>query len=139
MYFLVYVSAATMAFSHEELVALLASSRKNNSAADVSGMLLYKDGNFMQVLEGKKDTVLALYNKINLDPRHKGVIKLLDGERDMRCFPEWSMGFHDLNNEELKNLPGFTDFLSTRLRPEEFSDNPDRCLTLLLSFKKSMR
>jgi hypothetical protein len=39
----------------------LEQSRENNLRLDVTGMLLYKGGNFMQMLEGEKDAVLGLY------------------------------------------------------------------------------
>ncbi len=52
MFFLVYVSSAVVPFTPAALVDLLATSHKNNSKSAVSGMLLYKDGNFMQALEG---------------------------------------------------------------------------------------
>ncbi len=64
MFFLVYVSSATRPFSGEDLRALLATCRKNNAELGVTGMLLYKDGNFMQVLEGDEEAVRGLYEKI---------------------------------------------------------------------------
>ena len=54
MFYTVYVSSAVDLFSDEELLKLLDVSRKNNQALDVTGMLLYKGGNFMQFLEGEK-------------------------------------------------------------------------------------
>lgn len=139
MYFLIYVSSATSEFSSGDLLTLLDSCRKNNTNAGISGMLLYKDGNFMQVLEGDQQTVQALYNKIGRDTRHRGVIKLLDGILPERQFAEWSMGFQDLGTEEVQTLPGFTEFMNTRLSAEEFFANPTLCQRLLGSFKQGMR
>jgi len=51
---LVYVSSATELFSDTQLENLLLRSRQNNSTLGITGMLLYKDGNFMQCLEGPK-------------------------------------------------------------------------------------
>lgn len=45
-------------------------------------MLLYKDGNFMQLLEGEKEAVLRLHKNIIVDPRHKGFLTLLQGETE---------------------------------------------------------
>jgi len=60
LYSLVYVSSAVTFFSSAELVTLLEKSRANNTRLGISGLLLYKDGNTMQLLEGERDIVLAL-------------------------------------------------------------------------------
>jgi hypothetical protein len=52
---LVYASSAKQLFSEEDLTALLQQSRDNNTRLGLSGLLLYKDGNFMQVLERPDD------------------------------------------------------------------------------------
>jgi hypothetical protein len=56
---LVYASSAKQLFSEEDLTALLQQSRDNNTRLGLSGLLLYKDGNFMQVLE-RPDDVLTV-------------------------------------------------------------------------------
>lgn len=138
MIFLVYVSTATVPFSSSELRDLLAKSRDNNAMLDITGMLLYKDGNFMQVLEGEEGAVRALYAKITSDPRHKGNYMLLQGALEKRTFPDWSMGFRDLSAEDLQTLPGYTSFMNTPLTKEAFASDPTRCQKLLLTFKQQM-
>ena len=139
MFFLTYVSSAVKPFSQSELLDLLTKSRENNSKLGVTGMLLYKDGNFMQVLEGDEDTVRVLITKIASDPRHRGLIILLQGPLEERQFPDWSMGFRDLTSAEVLAIPGYNEFLNTPLTGEEFSADPSRCQKLLLTFKKNMR
>ena len=138
MFFLVYVSSALKPFSKEDLVTLLEKSRKNNSSLGVSGMLLYKDGNFLQVLEGEEEHVKTLYAKIAKDPRHKGVLTILQGPSTDRDFPDWSMGFRDLASPEVSEIPGFSHFLDTPLTKAGFSSQPSRAKKLLLLFKKNM-
>ncbi len=138
MFFLVYVSTGTWQFSRDDLGDLLAMSRENNSGAGITGLLLYKDGNFMQLLEGEEGAVRALYHKIGLDPRNKGVLPLLHGFVDERQFPDWSMGFRDLNSPEIHATPGYSDFLNTPLTGREFSGEPSRAQKLLLTFKRTM-
>lgn len=138
MFFLIYVSSAVMPFSRSELVELLAKSHENNAALDVSGMLLYKDGNFMQVLEGEEEVVRNLYAKIGLDPRHRGLLIILQGSLEERQFPDWSMGFRDLNAADAISTPGYNEFLNTPLTDEKFSLDPTRSQKLLMVFKKSM-
>ncbi len=138
MFFLVYVSTGTWQFSRDDLGHLLATSRENNFRAGITGLLLYKDGNFMQLLEGEEGAVHALYHKIGLDPRNKGVLPLLQGFVDERQFPDWSMGFRDLNSPEIHATPGYNEFLNTPLTGREFSGDPSRAQTLLLTFKRTM-
>ncbi|MBK9207916.1 MAG: BLUF domain-containing protein [Anaerolineales bacterium] len=60
---IIYVSTSVRLLSDDELMDILKVSRENNSVSDVTGLLLYKGGNFMQVLEGPEDVVNALYEK----------------------------------------------------------------------------
>lgn len=57
---LVYMSAALWRPTRSDLVTLLAKARQNNSQLGVTGMLLYHDGSFMQVLEGEEPAVIGL-------------------------------------------------------------------------------
>jgi hypothetical protein len=136
LFSLIYLSAATVPFSQVDLLALLTKSRKNNSALGVSGMLLFKDGNFLQVLEGEESKVQPLYEKISLDQRHKTLITLSMGYCPERDFPDWSMGFHDLRSSELAKTPGFSTFLETSLTSSHFIADPGKAKKLLLLFKE---
>ena len=80
MFSLTYTSSALTPFSPRELRALLETCIENNRRRDVTGMLLYKDGDFMQVLEGVEATVVAVHDTIACDPRHRGLVTLLQGE-----------------------------------------------------------
>jgi hypothetical protein len=139
MFHLVYVSSATQLFTKPELQTLLEQARKNNSDLGVTGMLLYKDGNFMQVLEGDEQVVKKLAAHIERDARHKGVLVLMRGTSEPPLFPDWSMGFRDLTDQKAAGAaPGYSDFMNTPLNSDEFSKDPNRCMKLLLAFKKNM-
>ena len=138
MFFMVYTSSAVTPFTRSELTDLLEKSRVNNAASDLSGMLLYKDGNFMQVLEGDERVVRTLYDKVARDPRHRGLLVLLQGTLAERQFPDWSMGFRDLNAADVIAVPGYNEFLNTPLTDARFSSDPTRCQKLLNTFKRSM-
>ncbi len=92
---LLYVSNAAQKFPPKELDAILAASRRNNASRDVTGMLLYIDGGFLQVLEGPDESVAATYARICRDKRHWDARTLLDREAP-RAFANWSMGFEKL-------------------------------------------
>jgi Sensors of blue-light using FAD len=135
MYQLIYVSSARELFSKEELLSILKKSRENNTRVGVTGLLLYKEGNIMQLLEGEKTVVDRIFNRVSEDDRHFNVITLFRGEVPEREFPDWSMGFHDLMSDHVRQTPGFNEFLNTPLKPEEFS-NPSRTTRLLRMFKR---
>jgi hypothetical protein len=137
MYFLTYVSAAVAPFTNDQLRDLLGICEKNNRRDGISGMLLYKDGNFMQVLEGTEAVVRQTHARITSDPRHGGLITLLQGPQKERQFPDWSMGFRDLGTGSPKPA-GYSEFLNSPLTGQEFAANPNRAQKLLMTFKKIM-
>ena len=138
MYSLTYVSSAARPFTAEDLRALLTVSRTNNDRAGVTGMLLYKDGNFMQVLEGDREAVLGIKSKIVADPRHSGFMVLLTTETAQRQFGSWSMAFRDLQGAGNLSLAGYDEFLNTPLTDPRFRQVPTDCQKLLMIFKRSM-
>ncbi|MEO7192701.1 MAG: BLUF domain-containing protein [Vicinamibacterales bacterium] len=138
MFSLVYISSAVIPFSATELADLLAVSHRNNATLGITGMLLYKDGNVMQALEGEEAAVRKLYGKIERDPRHRGVMTILQGPSEGRQFAGWSMAFRDLRAGAAEQTPGYSEFLNTPLTSEEFSSDSGRCQRLLTTFKKSM-
>lgn len=104
---LIYVSASREEMTQDKLDGLLAVARTNNSAAGVTGLLLFHDGSFFQVLEGAKDEVLRIFSRIERDYRHSRVIILQTKSAPERAFPTWSMGYmraHDLRPEQKECL-----------------------------------
>lgn len=134
--FLVYVSSTVKSLSPEELVDLLAKSRAANARLGITGLLLYKSGNVMQVLEGEAQNVRALYARISRDPRHEGLIVLVDRTAEKRQFPDWSMAYRDLNDAEVCSTPGYREFRHTPLTGAEFASDPTRCQRLLQTFTR---
>jgi hypothetical protein len=134
VFYYMYCSKSRKSFSQVELLELLTRSRPNNSKLGLTGMLLYKNGEFVQVLEGSEQEVRALIQKIKQDPRHADVVKLLEGYCDERQFPYWYMGFSDVDSSEVRNRPGFTQYLSAPLSIGLAADSTD-CQKLLQLFK----
>lgn len=89
---LLYASRATEALSPETIDDILATSRKGNPAQGITGLLCHSGDIFLQVLEGGRDAVSALYNRIAQDPRHRDVILLRYEQITERRFAGWSMG-----------------------------------------------
>lgn len=139
MFRIVYASTAVKPFSERELEAHLKKYRLRNSKRDITGMLLYKDGNFMQCLEGPRKVVSALMTKIQADKRHRNVIVLLREENVQREFNEWTMGFKRVDRYTAREIPGYSNFLNLPLTSEQFQLNPSKSLQLLLCFRNVMR
>jgi hypothetical protein len=134
MFSLMYVSSALQPFSSRELRDLLHHCVDSNRRRDVTGMLLYKNGEFMQILEGGEREVRALQKTISKDPRHRGVVTLLEEQVSGRQFPNWSMGFQDLG-ADVDNPEGYNEFLNMPLTDEQFKSNPTKAQNLLSLFK----
>ena len=119
---LVYISAAEQEFSEKELQELLEKARINNESLDVTGMLLFHEGSFIQALEGDEDKVEDLYKKIGQDNRHSETRVLFRGEIEERDFDTWSMGFYRSHQTSNENLKGFHKFLKSGFRRKAKED-----------------
>ena len=108
----VYASSAKRHFETAELTALLQAARRHNDVAGLTGMLLYTEGSFFQVLEGVPDAVEAVYAKIELDKRHDQVTKIVAEAIPNRTFANWTMGFSQVSRKELALISGGNDFFS---------------------------
>ncbi|MGA0336514.1 MAG: BLUF domain-containing protein [Luminiphilus sp.] len=135
LYHLGYVSTAAVDFSDEALIALLGEARSANTDRDVTGLLLYREGSFYQVLEGSEAAVMATFRDIEGDPRHKEVRVLFDGETDAREFADWQMGFLNLDGVDMDTLSGFSDFMTRDADPREFLESLSRGKRLALMFR----
>lgn len=129
---LIYASTATVPFDGPALVSLLDKARQNNEGLAVTGMLLYTDGNFFQVLEGDEAVVAHLFEMIGRDKRHDRVVKIILEPIAERAFGNWSMGFTSMTPAELTKIPGASDIF---LRGTSFRDlDNGRAKKLLSAF-----
>ncbi len=118
---LTYASTAVTDFSPEKLVALLKICRINNITKNITGILLYAQGTFFQVLEGDEVAVDAIFEAIKKDKRHKDITLIEQLPITERLFPYWSMGFDKLEAKELSEMEGFSHFLEKDLTPAGFA------------------
>jgi hypothetical protein len=132
---LVYVSFESYPLSDDELKKILNTARTFNGANDITGMLLIRDGFFIQALEGEGSIVEALYERILHDPRHKNVIRIYSNKIQQRSFTKWSMGFNRVMDEDLKDMPEVTDFLSNKRETNVFIEQPSYATRLLEAFR----
>ena len=135
---IIYCSQASSDVSPEELVALLELSRANNKQAGLSGMLLYSSQSFLQVLEGEEGPLQATYARILADDRHMNLRMLLSADVPAPMFPDWTMGFDHVDDEELADdLDGYTPATLYPLVNPDLITNSGAATTLLNLYAKN--
>lgn len=138
IYSLVYLSKASVAFTQHELTSLLKKSRHYNLELNITGLLLYADGNFMQLLEGSQENVSELMERIRKDERHHDVSVLEEGLVPARHFAQWSMAFVDFASPQVRALPGYSTFLLTPFADSDVTEMGKQNVRLLHYFKSVM-
>ncbi|MBL7765193.1 MAG: BLUF domain-containing protein [Chitinophagaceae bacterium] len=106
IYHLSYVSTGCDCIRFEDIKDILEIARKNNEDDQITGILVYCNKHFFQILEGEKEAIIELFNKISIDRRHDNVIKIQEGYIEQRHFDKWNMAFKSFN-KELRDLDNF--------------------------------
>lgn len=126
MYHIIYVSSANKPFTPAELDELLTQSRAKNSAMDITGLLVYRGGNFIQMIEGEEGRIRQLYKTICADKRHNGSIILSEGPIQEKQFSGWAMDYRVVDQKPL-----FTD--------AELANDKDGIKAMISDFIANMR
>jgi hypothetical protein len=134
----VYVRSAVRPLTEDEILDILLIARQNNERLGVTGMLLYRDGNFLQVLEGPASVVDSLIQRIRRDPRHAGVIVVSRKNIEERQFQEWSMAFRNMS-KDVTSQEGYSPFLESDFDDDETGEQSQLVFRLLRRFKQDMR
>lgn len=95
IFHLVYFSEAADDLSYTDIKEILEVSRNNNARDQITGLLIYRDGHFLQLLEGSEDVVRSTLERIRHDDRNYKVKILHESQSPERLFPSWSLAFHD--------------------------------------------
>lgn len=103
---MIYSSQALQPMGSPELAQILADARGGNEARDVTGVLVYADGVFLQVLEGERAALDELIESIRSDKRHHSMKVFRDEPIDERAFSDWRMAYLAPNAGELANWVG---------------------------------
>ncbi|HTE43380.1 MAG TPA: BLUF domain-containing protein [Steroidobacteraceae bacterium] len=136
---LVYASSASRPITDSDLDQLLAAARLNNERHGITGLLLYKDGNFMQAIEGPDEAVNRVFDHIRQDSRHHGVLLLLKQQVTERQFPNWSMSLQNVDRLGEPHRSELSKFLSDQFTAESYRNNPAAAVKLLLTFRDIVR
>lgn len=129
---LVYVSTAEHHLSEAEIGHLLDRARERNAKEQVTGVLLYSHGNFMQYLEGPRAGVARVYEHIVADRLHHGIIELVREPIAAREFSDWTMAFRSISAFGLSSPDKFDDLFIAKIDPAAAA--PSVTHSLLLKF-----
>jgi len=132
---IVYVSFSMKELTEDELSQLLTDIRSRNKAQKVTGLLLYNDGSFIQLIEGERTVIHHLFEKIKKDKRHSNLVLLLEESIKKRAFPDWSMGYFPLNKDQRIKIPGYSEFMHSHDSKKIIEATTQDAMRLLNSFK----
>jgi len=122
---IVYSSSANKKILKSDLVIILRKARINNKVSEITGLLMYVDEHFLQILEGDKDKVHELYNKISLDARHKDCQIIYEGDSDKRFFSRWEMAYAAPSSKDLSVWLGLHDTTSVESAIDKIKTAPE--------------
>jgi hypothetical protein len=129
---LVYVSSAVKLLTPEEIEHLLTRARERNLEYDITGILLYIGGNFMQYIEGPSDNLEVIFKIIREDKQHSGIILVTRETIKEREFGDWSMAYDTRDIQDYVGAPGDKVLLERNL--ERPATNPSAARILLHGF-----
>jgi len=104
-----YISDALEHESLHNIEALYEKAKANNFKNNITGILIYKNQNFLQVLEGDSKTVDSTFAKIAYDARHHNIFKVINTSIEGRIFEDYNFGFTIINNKQ--GLSNLNDYL----------------------------
>ncbi|ARV05440.1 hypothetical protein BTO04_01465 [Polaribacter sp. SA4-10] len=128
---IIYTSKATKELSKRNLLDLLHEARAFNKMDNITGVLIYKQGCFLQVLEGKTKVIDNLIERLIRDSRHKNFKIIQDNFIKNRLFKDWKMGCADFDDPTLIFIPGIsTDFSGLKVINELIIHLPEIAIFL---------
>lgn len=134
LHHIIYLSRATVGFNDQQLQQLLRQANARNQTLNVTGILLYGQEQFLQVLEGEQTQVQALYESIRQDPRHRDVTTFADKEIQQRAFAGWAMAYHPQDPQQFKEFAGLVSPTELLLEQPNLTQADSQLLQLLRSF-----
>ena len=112
----IYTSKAKKQLSKRNLLDLLHEARTYNTLDNITGILMHREGSFLQVIEGESKVINNLVTRLKRDPRHIAFKIIFDSSVNNRYFSNWAMGCADFDNPELSLIPGIrTDLKDPRV------------------------
>lgn len=95
-----YFSTAVESTTEADIMDIVSFSRTKNERLGITGVLLYLNGQIVQVLEGQQSAIEDLYKSIQSDPRHTNVRTVISHPISQRLFSHWYMGYETLTTQQ---------------------------------------
>ncbi len=121
----------------EALLELLIQSKERNESLNITGMLLYDKGTFLQVIEGPEITLEPLYTAIQNDHRHKDLLLIQNKTIPERSFPNWSMRIKNMSHQRFTDESLFMNWLNKEFEQNCFNEQKNLAHNLVLSFLRA--
>lgn len=137
MFELVYQSLAKPGIKATDIANILYTSRRFNTANNITGCLLFHNHEFIQILEGDKHIVQALFATIQKDARHSNVMLLEQNEKEERMFPTWNMAYFDSSNPHFKASDKEL-FKSNFIMAADLTEKPTHAIKLFWHMSKQL-
>lgn len=107
-----YISSSSAYEAIEDIKHIYKKAKANNLKNSISGILIFHNGNFLQVLEGKQEKVDSTFDKIKFDTRHNNIIKVININIEERIFEDYNFGFTIVkSSNEFKELTDYLNWL----------------------------
>lgn len=141
IYQVVYISYSNSVFdASKDIPHILSSARKTNGPNGITGMLLYRNQIFLQLLEGDEKVVHELLGRISVDKRHGNMSILVAQHAPKRIFSEWEMAYQDIGDLDINLL---NKVLNSKSILEKYRSGQDvsnvEILELFERFKKDVQ
>ena len=129
---LMYSSLADPALTVTDINQMVESARRHNEQQQITGLLLFHEGSFLQVIEGDRKEISNLFEKKLLrDSRHSAVSLFHDCALVERQFRYWHLAFSDLSKQSSHLSLPYREFLSAKQGLYELTSNTPRVLELV--------
>lgn len=135
---LIYSSVASEKMPKSKLYKILMVARSRNESLDVTGLLMFINGVFLQILEGERDVVCALMKKISSDPRHSNVKVLREADIEQRTFSSWRMAYVTPSVKELATWAGLKSTTTLETTLEMLHSDPNHVNGLIAKLLEAM-
>ena len=102
MRLIVYISEFTgdKAKASEVLSSITETAKENNQKDDITGVLFYQNGKFIQIIEGEDEPLASIMKRIEADSRHTNLTYLVNEEVQSHGFEDWNMDAFNLSDSE---------------------------------------
>lgn len=106
-YYLIYSSKAVPGITEKHLQDIIRQAETKNDLKGITGMLVYHDRTFIQMLEGNEQAVRETFDRITEDYRHTAVIELFSGYENKRHFADWNMALEVVDDATFSKIGAY--------------------------------